>query len=84
MKVLSHLFLEKNFISRGLRECRINSMEELKRNVLLYQKAIDFTEEAYEFIASQTGHRPTIDFEISIDETPFPTTPENHLFFVIR
>ena len=86
MKVLSHLFLEKEFHLKGPQgECRIQfNEEELKRNVLLYQKAIDFTEEAYEFIVSQTGHRPTIDFEISIDETPFPTTPENHLFFVIQ
>jgi len=86
MKVLSHLFLEKEFHLKGPQgECRIQfDEEELKRNVLLYQKAIDFTEEVYEFIESKTGHRPTIDFEISIDETPFPTTPENHLFFVIQ
>ena len=27
---------------------------------------------------------PLIDFEISLDETPFPTSPENHFFFALE
>ena len=84
-KVLSHLFLERSFDLKGPNgEHSIRFTEEsLKRNALLYQKAIDFTEEAYEWIRSEKGFRTTLDFEISIDETPFPTSPENHLFFII-
>ena len=30
------------------------------------------------------GKQPLIDFEVSIDETPFPTSPENHFFFILQ
>lgn len=85
-KVLFHLFLGKEFHLQGPQgECRIRYDEEsVKRNAVLYHKAIDFTEEVYEFIRSRKGDRPPIDFEVSIDETPFPTPPENHLFFIIE
>jgi hypothetical protein len=85
-EVLFHLFLNKDFVFRipnGGFSIQF-SEEILKRNVLLFHKAIDFTQEVYEFIHSGTGDRPSIDFEISIDETPFPTSPENHLFFIIE
>ena len=83
--VLSHLFLGRPFDLKGPNgERQIRFTEEsLKRNALLYQKAIDFTEEVYDWIRSEKGYRTTLDFEISIDETPFPTSPENHLFFII-
>ena len=85
-KVLFHLFLGKEFHLQGPQgECRIQYDEEsVKRNALLYHKAIDFTEDVYEFIRSRKGDRSPIDFEVSIDETPFPTPPENHLFFIIE
>jgi hypothetical protein len=85
-KVLFHLFLGKEFHLQGSQgECRIQYDEEsVKRNALLYHKAIDFTEEVYEFIRSRKGNQGAIDFEVSIDETPFPTSPENHLFFLIE
>jgi tagaturonate epimerase len=84
-EVLLHLFLEKEFKFKGQHgEFSIRFDEEsTKRNVLLFHKAIDFTEEAYQFIFSRFGNRHVVDFEISVDETPFPTTPENHLFFII-
>ncbi|OGP57460.1 MAG: hypothetical protein A2162_09315 [Deltaproteobacteria bacterium RBG_13_52_11b] len=85
-KVLFHLFLGKEFYLQGPQgECRIRFDEEsVKRNALLYHKAIDFAEEVYEFIRSRKGNRTAIDFEVSIDETPFPTSPESHLFFIIE
>jgi len=85
-KVLLHLFLGKEFRFRGAKgEFGIQFDEEsLKRNALLYHQAIDFTEEVSNFILGRTGRQPLIDFEISIDETPFPTSPENHLFFIIE
>ena len=85
-KVLFHLFLSKEFsfkIPHGGFFIQFDE-ESLKRNVLLYHKAIDFTEEVYNFILSRSGGQASIDFEISIDETPFPTSPENHLFFIIE
>ena len=83
--VLSHLFLDKEFYLKNPQgECLIHFDEaDLKRNALLFHKAVDFTEEAYEFIRDQKGSLASIDFEISIDETPFPTSPQNHLFFVV-
>jgi len=84
-KVILHLFLDKAFLFKGPHgEFFIKFNEEgVKRNGLLFHKAIDFTEEVYEFIHSHSGGENSIDFEISIDETPFPTSPECHLFFVI-
>jgi tagaturonate epimerase len=85
-KVLFHLYLGKEFHLRSPQgECRIRySEEDVKRNALLYHRAVDFTEEVYAFIRSRKGDRSSFDFEVSIDETPFPTPPENHLFFVIQ
>lgn len=84
-KVLFHLFLNKEFRFKGSQgEFAIQFDEEsVKRNTLLFEKAIDFTEEAFKFIHSRLGNQRTIDFEISINETPFSTSPENHLFFII-
>ena len=85
-EVLFHLFLNKEFpfqIPHGGFSVQLDE-ESLKRNVLLFHKAIDFTEEVYEFILSRSGGHASIDFEISIDETPFPTSLENHLFFIIE
>jgi hypothetical protein len=84
-EVLLHLFLDKEFRFKGHHgEFSIRfDKESARRNILLFHKAIDFTEEAYQFIFSRFGNRHVVDFEISVDETPFPTTPENHLFFII-
>lgn len=84
-EVWLHLFLDKEFRFRGPHgEFSIRFDEEsVRRNLLLFHKAIDFTEEVYQFILSEFGNRHVVDFEISVDETPFPTTPENHLFFII-
>jgi hypothetical protein len=84
-EVFLHISTGKEFLLKGPRgEVSIRlSEEEAKRNVLLFHDALDFTEEVYEFIRSVTGYRDVIDFEISIDETPFPTTPESHLFFIL-
>jgi hypothetical protein len=84
-EVLLHLFLDKEFRLKGPHgEFSIHfDKESAERNILFFYKAIDFTEEVYQFIFSQFGNRHVVDFEISVDETPFPTTPENHLFFII-
>jgi tagaturonate epimerase len=84
-KVLFHLFLGKVFRFAGPHgEFQIQFDERsVKRNALLFYQAIDFTEKAYQFIRSHLRDRSTVDFEISIDETPFTTSPESHLFFVI-
>jgi len=84
-KVLLHLFLDKDFLLKGSQETfliRFNE-ERVKRNILLFHRAIEFSEEIYDYIRSTSGYRNIIDFEISIDETPFPTSPENHVFLII-
>jgi len=84
-EVLLHLFLDKEFRfsgSRGDLSIRF-SEEEVKRHVLLFHQAIDFSEEVHQFLIRRTGRKPLIDFEISIDEIPFPTSPETHLFLMI-
>ncbi|MBM4306146.1 MAG: hypothetical protein FJ115_01225 [Deltaproteobacteria bacterium] len=84
-KVLLHLLLDKEFTFRDTSgELSIRfSEEEVKRDVLLFHKAIDFSEEVYQFIMKRTGRKNLIDFEISADEIPFPTPPETHLFLMI-
>jgi len=83
--VLLHLFLDKEFTFRGSGgglSIRF-SEEEVKRHVLLFDQAVDFSEEVYRWIMKRTGQKPLIDFEVSIDEIPFPTPPETHLFLMI-
>jgi tagaturonate epimerase len=85
-RVIFHLFLDREFLFKGSQgQFSIRFDEEtVKRNTLLFHRALDFTEEVFQYVSSWTGHRPLIDFEISIDETTFPTSPESHLFFVIQ
>ena len=84
-EVLLHLFLAKEFRFKGPHGAFTIQFDEesAKRNILLFHKAIEFSEEVYQFVFSRFGNRRAVDFEISVDETPFPTTPENHLFFII-
>ncbi len=85
-KVFSHFFLNKEFafkLSHGGFSVQFDE-ESLKRHVLLFHKAIDFTEEVYKLILSRPGGRTSIDFEVSIDETPFPTSSASHLFFTVE
>lgn len=51
---------------------------ELRRNVLVYLKAIKHTVKIYSDIIKNCGRE--IDFEMSIDETLTPTSPESHYF----
>ncbi len=84
-EVLLHLFVGREFRFQGSQgEFSIRFDEEkTKRNALLFHHAIDFCEEVYEFIRLQTGYRHIIDLEISMVNTPVPTSPESHLFFTI-
>ena len=51
---------------------------ELAQNVLIYSKAIDHTEMIYREAILKAPH--AIDFELSIDETMTPTSPQAHYF----
>lgn len=54
------------------------SEDEVKKNVCIYGKAINFASDIFEnYIKEENG---AIDFEISIDETSTPTTPLQHFF----
>jgi hypothetical protein len=85
-KVILHLFLDKEFVFRGTAgEFSIRFDEEgVKRNALLFCKALDFTEEVYEWVRLRRKNQGAVDFEISMGETPFPTSPENHFFFALE
>ncbi|MDQ6422845.1 tagaturonate epimerase family protein [Paenibacillus sp. LHD-117] len=50
--------------------------ESLMKDVLIYDKAIDFMEQIYNRYISTLDR--AVDFEISIDETETPTSPEAH------
>lgn len=52
--------------------------EELKRCVLVYGKAIDYAAHIYQTYFIQK--KANANFEISIDETATPTTPQQHYF----
>ena len=85
-KVILHLFLDKEFVFKGAEgQFSIRFDEEsVKRHALSFYRALDFTEEVYQLIRLQTGNRPLVDFEISMDGAPFPTSPENHFFFALE
>lgn len=53
---------------------------DFKRIVLTYRKALDYVKYIYDSVLKSYGQ---IDFEISIDETLTPTTPQAH-YFVAR
>lgn len=83
--VLFHLFLNKTFLLKGDHgELDIQfDQEDVKRNALLFHRAIDFTEEVFEWIRAKKGNQNPVDMEVSVDETPFSTSPENHFFFIL-
>lgn len=54
------------------------SKAELMKTVLVYGPAIDFINSIYHDIIAPS--KRNIDFEVSIDETSVPTTPEAHYF----
>ncbi len=85
-KVIFHLFLNKEFTWKGTGgsfSIRFDE-ESVKRNALLFHKALDFTEEVYEWIRLRRKNQGPTDFEVSLDETPFETSPENHFFFALE
>ena len=52
---------------------------ELERTVLVYRDALDHAERLFRAAASRARNR-RFDFELSIDETGSPTTPQAHFF----
>ncbi len=85
-KVILHLFLDKEFQFRGPEGNFSFRFDEqsVKRNTLFFQKALDFTEEVYEWIRIRTKNQATIDLGISLEKMPFPTSPEHHFFLALQ
>lgn len=69
-------YLNQTFIIEG-NELRFSEIE-LKRIVLTYAEAMDFAKEV--FLRYFDKKEVTANFEISIDETSTPTTPNQHYF----
>ncbi len=85
-RVIFHLFLDKEFSFADPHEkffIRFNE-ESVKRNTLLFHRALGFAEEVYELIRSRTGNRPLVDLAICLDEMSFPTSPENHFYLALE
>lgn len=69
-------YLEKTF---NLEQAAISfTAAEFKKIVLVYLKAIQQTIELYHNVIKSSGRQ--VDFEMSIDETLTPTSPESHYF----
>jgi len=70
------LYLGKTF---EIEDIKLTFTEnELKRNILIYKKAVDFAVMIYNTCLD--GGKANCDFEISIDETATPTTPLQHFY----
>lgn len=52
--------------------------KDVLKNVICYYKGIEFATEVYTYLQEACSEK--IDFEISIDEVGFPTTPRSHYF----
>ncbi len=75
-------YLDRSFTVKGFADEQFTvhfNQEEVARNVLVYHKALAFTEQVYARLRKRVGSRP-VDFEMSIDETTTPTTPAQHYF----
>lgn len=78
MPELEAIYLNKSFdVGEGYSV--VFDEVEFKKTALIYAEAVQFAAKIYrEKIASPEGDRA--DFEMSIDETPTPTTPTQHFF----
>lgn len=73
---LEELYLEKRFTVGGCEICF--EADAFRRMTLIYNAAIDFAVEIWQEFFAGSDNAP--DFEISIDETATPTTPEQHYY----
>lgn len=77
IKKLEELYLRKTFNVSSTTEFTFNE-EEFKKIVLTYIRMIEFTKNIYTNLIKPLERE--IDFEVSIDETATPTTPQAHYF----
>jgi len=73
---LENHYLDKTFVLNSGYELEYNE-DNFARIVLTYYKMLDFAREVNHLLKMEDRD---IDFEISIDETSTPTTPEAHFF----
>lgn len=74
---LESIYIGREFVLKDNTKI-IFSREEFIKTVLIYLKAIRYTIDVYKKAIESCGR--AIDFEMSIDETTVPTTPEAHFF----
>ncbi len=75
-------YLERSFEIGSAEGVRISS-EDLKRIVLTYGAALDHAETLYRALEETRAGR-AVDFELSVDETASPTSPQAHVFLVLE
>jgi hypothetical protein len=73
---LENQYLNKTFVLNSGYQLEYNQ-DNFKEIVLIYYKMLDFAKEIQHLIKTSARN---VDFEISIDETSTPTTPEAHFF----
>lgn len=69
-------YLDRSFLLPGDNRIEFDE-EELFRSVLIYREAVEY---AYELYTAACARNIPFSFEISIDETGTPTTPQAHIF----
>ncbi len=77
LKELEKYYLNKMFVLNSGEKITFKK-DDLMKTVLIYHKMIDFTRGIYQNQIKKSDR--AIDFEISIDETSTPTTPQAHYF----
>lgn len=75
-KELEKRYLDKTYSVAGKKFCFQKSS--LRDVVLTYHEALQHVVRCYRFL--KTYKKGDFDFEISVDETPFPTSPLAHIF----
>ncbi|MEN3010651.1 MAG: tagaturonate epimerase family protein [Candidatus Bipolaricaulaceae bacterium] len=78
---LEKFYLGRNFSVPGLGKLRFQR-EELRRIAGKYWRALEFAEEMHRALREELPHG--FDFELSVDETPTPTTTQEHLFLALE
>lgn len=78
---LENVYLKRSFTVPGLGRLRF-SRHELVQIALKFWKAIGFVDEMYQTL--QKTLPQGFDFEVSLDEAFLPTSPKEHLFWVLE
>ena len=75
-------YLDRTFQIDSCQSIKV-SRHDLEKLVLIYREALDHAERLYTAAVETAGTRK-LDFELSIDETVTPTSPQAHVFIALE